>query len=317
MAYLAPAQAFDMPPDPTARLVAEQRVAAGSLALPVGPFQDGAMAVRSIEGAVTDRAYRIEAPGQTTLDLLDPLRKALEAQGYATVYACEAAECGGFDFRFRLALIAEPDMHVDLADYRYLAAEKAGAGGPDVVMVVVSRTALAGFVQVTTVGPKGAAAPGTPVPAVADPLAAAVPVPVLPVPDVDAPPLGTGDLDRMFRERGSVVLEDVVFASGASVLEDGAIASLAQLALWLEANPGLRVLVVGHTDASGTLDPNIALGQKRAEAVRQRLIESEGVAGDRITAAGAGFVAPRAGNLTEDGRRRNRRVEIVLLPADG
>jgi outer membrane protein OmpA-like peptidoglycan-associated protein len=73
------------------------------------------------------------------------------------------------------------------------------------------------------------------------------------------------------------------------------------------------VVLVGHTDASGGLAANVALGAKRADAIRARLVAS-GVPTAQVSAEGAGYLAPRASNLTDEGRRLNRRVEVVLVP---
>ena len=84
----------------------------------------------------------------------------------------------------------------------------------------------------------------------------------------------------------------------------------------LKAEPDLRVALVGHTDAVGSLDANTALSRRRAEAVRDRLVQSYDVAPGRVEAQGAGYLAPRASNLTEAGREQNRRVEVVVLSAE-
>lgn len=70
---------------------------------------------------------------------------------------------------------------------------------------------------------------------------------------------------------------------------------------------------VGDTDNSGGLEANIALSKKRAQAVpRQALLQAQGVQDAQVTSEGVGPLAPRATNLTEEGRRKNRRVEAVL-----
>ena len=71
--------------------------------------------------------------------------------------------------------------------------------------------------------------------------------------------------------------------------------------------------LVGHTDDTGALQANVAVSTRRAEAVRARLIETYGVAANRIEAQGAGYMAPITSNATPEGRDINRRVEAVLL----
>jgi OOP family OmpA-OmpF porin len=121
-----------------------------------------------------------------------------------------------------------------------------------------------------------------------------------------------GSLGERLEAGGFVVLEDLVFESGSSRLEEGDFDSLSALAAYLKANPGRTVTLVGHTDASGSLSGNTALSRNRALSVRERLLTTYGVPASQVTAEGAGFLAPRDTNLTEEGRARNRRVEVIL-----
>jgi OOP family OmpA-OmpF porin len=69
--------------------------------------------------------------------------------------------------------------------------------------------------------------------------------------------------------------------------------------------------VVGNTDNVGTLDANMKLSQGRAEAVVASLTTTHGIAATRLKACGIGPLAPVAANEAEDGRAKNRRVELV------
>ena len=111
---------------------------------------------------------------------------------------------------------------------------------------------------------------------------------------------------------GAVALDDLAFEPGSSRLGPGDFASLAELADFLRASPERRVVLVGHTDASGSLAANTALSRARATAVRDRLIADFAVPAGQVSAEGAGYLAPRDTNLTEEGRARNRRVEVIL-----
>ena len=88
------------------------------------------------------------------------------------------------------------------------------------------------------------------------------------------------------------------------------------ISAFLQENPTIRIAVVGHTDSVGALNANIALSKKRARAVRDRLTGRHDIAANRIEAEGMGYLAPIASNLTEEGRRANRRVEIILLSGE-
>ena len=116
--------------------------------------------------------------------------------------------------------------------------------------------------------------------------------------------------------RGTVVTlsGSVLFASGESELLPAAQARLSQVARALtQKAKGASVVVEGHTDTQGSQEFNLDLSQRRAEAVKQFLVQ-QGVPGDRIEAKGLGFSQPVAPNKTAEGRANNRRVEIVLEP---
>ena len=76
------------------------------------------------------------------------------------------------------------------------------------------------------------------------------------------------------------------------------------------------MVLVGHTDAQGSLEANINLSRIRARAVRQFLISELDVSPGQVSAEGIGFLAPRSTNSTEDGRQSNRRVEVVIATLD-
>ena len=74
--------------------------------------------------------------------------------------------------------------------------------------------------------------------------------------------------------------------------------------------------LVGHTDASGGLDVNIAVSRQRAQSVRQRLIDRYDIPARQVDAQGVGYLSPRASNLTEAGRQKNRRVEVMMTSTE-
>ena len=277
----------------------DKQEAFSSYALPIGPFGNGAMKTSLLEGAVSQTAWSMQAKDLTTLQIFAPLRDQLTQAGFSILYQCETAACGGFDFRFGADIAAEPAMHIDLGDFRYLAATRMGPKGPEHIAVIVSRSSTLGFVQITQIGKVPAKAQ-----TVAKPAVEAAETPILNT----VTPLEDGLV-----KQGSVALDDLIFASGAADLAPGEYASLDALAGYLRANPTSKVALVGHTDASGGLDGNIALSRARAASVRARLLEDYAIPADQITSEGVGYLAPRDGNLTDQGRTRNRRVEVMLL----
>lgn len=282
---------------PAAVRTAEDQNEMGSYVLPVGPWQNGRAETIRAEGEVTRTAWRVPGADTSTMALLATLRDQLGTEGFEILFECDTDACGGFDFRYGLDVLPEPEMHVDLGDFRYLCARRIGGPTPDYVALLVSRSSAAGFVQMTRVG----AALSAPLPIAAarfDP-AAAKP--------------STESLSDQLVATGKVVLADLLFESGSTDLGEGEFASLAALADFLTANPDKTLALVGHTDAEGSLAANVALSRKRAESVKARLVSDFAVNPAQLTADGVGFLSPVASNLTPEGRTRNRRVEALIV----
>jgi len=110
---------------------------------------------------------------------------------------------------------------------------------------------------------------------------------------------------------GHVEVPGIFFDTGKSELKPESDAAVAEIAKLLKADPALKVYVVGHTDSVASLDLNVKLSQARAEAVVQALVTKQGIAADRLIGRGVGPLAPVASNTAEEGRARNRRVELV------
>lgn len=270
---------------------AERQEVLGSYRLPIGPFADGKVATKLTEGRLEQKVWQLQSPGTTTLQLIAPLRQQLTEAGFRILFECETAACGGFDFRYGIEVLPEPDMHVDLGDFRFLSAERAGTA-PEYLSLMISRSATLSFVQMTRVG----GAEPTPLKVTAS--------------AVTTVPAAT--LAETIEAGGAVVLEGLIFGAGSADLAAGDLPSLTALAAYMKAHPDRAITLVGHTDAAGSLGPNVALSKERAQAVRQRLIEVYGIPAGQIGAEGVGYLAPRFSNLTEEGRARNRRVEAML-----
>jgi OOP family OmpA-OmpF porin len=99
-------------------------------------------------------------------------------------------------------------------------------------------------------------------------------------------------------------------AANADALKAG----LREVAKLLQANPSMKVWVVGHTDNAGSAETNVTLSNARAVAVIRMLTQQMGVDARRLAPHGAGPYAPVATNKTDEGRARNRRVELVEQP---
>ncbi|MBI1418756.1 MAG: OmpA family protein [Limimaricola sp.] len=296
------ADALKMPA--TASLQAQRVTPSDSYDMPVGPWMAGTIPTVTLRGAVSRQAWRIAAPGLTTEQVIAPLRAQLQAKGYEVVFECRDDACGGFDFRFGTEVLAAPAMQVDFMNYRFLAARR--TDDPEqAVSVIASTTAREAYVQIVTVGAAADTAATAAAPATDS--GAAPPVPV------GVPASAPTDLATRLEREGHVVLAGLSFDAGAASLGPGQFPVLQELADYLVAHPGRDVVLVGHTDASGSLTANVALSQKRAAAVMARLVSDYGVSPGQLDAQGVGYLAPLASNLTQAGRDANRRVEAVLI----
>jgi outer membrane protein OmpA-like peptidoglycan-associated protein len=111
----------------------------------------------------------------------------------------------------------------------------------------------------------------------------------------------------------AMVLENVTFSTGSARLQQGAYVELDSIAKVLIANPGLRVEIGGHTDASQSSADDMHLSTLRAEAVRNYLV-ARGVPFQQVVATGYGSTMPRTADTTPRGRAANRRIELRPLP---
>jgi OmpA-OmpF porin, OOP family len=110
---------------------------------------------------------------------------------------------------------------------------------------------------------------------------------------------------------GHAAVYGINFDTGKSTIKSESTKVIGEIAKLLNADSGLKLNVVGHTDNVGGMDSNVRLSQDRAEAILQALVHSHGIAPVRLRAYGCGQFAPVASNDTEDGRAKNRRVELV------
>jgi outer membrane protein OmpA-like peptidoglycan-associated protein len=110
---------------------------------------------------------------------------------------------------------------------------------------------------------------------------------------------------------GRVALYGILFDYDSDVIKPESRPALDEIGKLLTDDPTLSLYVVGHTDNQGSYDYNKELSQRRATAVVADLVNTYGVEQTRLIPVGISFLAPVATNRTEEGRARNRRVELV------
>ena len=110
---------------------------------------------------------------------------------------------------------------------------------------------------------------------------------------------------------GRVVIYGIYFDTGKADVKPESEPVLKEMVKLLQQNSELKLYIVGHTDNVGDLTHNMKLSQNRADAVVKTLVSKYGVDTKQLKAYGVGFLAPVASNKTEEGRAKNRRVELV------
>ncbi|AXF22839.1 flagellar motor protein MotB [Burkholderia pyrrocinia] len=108
-----------------------------------------------------------------------------------------------------------------------------------------------------------------------------------------------------------------LFDSGRAQLKPGSNRAMVGALEMIKSHPDKRILIAGHTDDVGKPDSNLKLSTARAEAVRDWLVDASGIPATQFAIQGYGMTRPIASNDTPDGRARNRRVEITLVPDTG
>ena len=123
----------------------------------------------------------------------------------------------------------------------------------------------------------------------------------------------SSEMAKQIASTGSVNLYGIYFDTDKTDIKPQSKPTLDEVGKLLAGDAGLKLKVVGHTDNIGTSEYNNSLSLRRARAVAGALVHDYNIAAERLTAIGAGFTQPVASNDTEDGRAKNRRVELVKI----
>jgi outer membrane protein OmpA-like peptidoglycan-associated protein len=117
-------------------------------------------------------------------------------------------------------------------------------------------------------------------------------------------------LAEQLASSGSVALEGITFDTGKSAIRPESKSVLDEIGALLKNDAALALEIQGHTDNAGSPTANLTLSQQRAGAVKAYLVSAHFIDAARLTTAGFGDTRPVADNATEDGRAKNRRVEL-------
>jgi len=266
--------------------------------------QKGKPVLIPVEGKISNRLY-LAPDDSSPLEIYRNYRHALEAAGFQTLYACETAACeqanvqqlvenfprkahwNGYD-----NAVLGTFNSANQPGFHYYSGQRKGPSGVTYVSIgIVSGFPNSGimsrkrqFVQII------------------EPAATQ-----LGNVEVDAAAITTG-----LKRDGKMALYGIEFDTNKAVLRSDSASQLAQMANVLKATPAMKVFIVGHTDNQGEFAANSTLSQKRAEAVCAALASTYGIASTRLVARGVANLAPVSTNESDEGRAKNRRVEMVV-----
>lgn len=119
------------------------------------------------------------------------------------------------------------------------------------------------------------------------------------------------EMESNIARNGKVALYGILFDHDKSDIKPDSKPALEEIAKLMKLSPEIKFLVVGHTDNQGDLEYNLLLSERRAKAVTKTLSMEYGIATSRLSAHGVGMLAPVASNDSEEGKAKNRRVELV------
>jgi outer membrane protein OmpA-like peptidoglycan-associated protein len=123
--------------------------------------------------------------------------------------------------------------------------------------------------------------------------------------------LNADDMKQAIHDSGKVAVYGPYFDTDKDAVKSESQPTLAEIVKLLKSEPALRLHLVGHTDNQGKSDYNLDLSRRRAASVVAELTSKYGIPATRLDAFGCGIYSPVASNEAEEGRAKNRRVELV------
>ena len=124
---------------------------------------------------------------------------------------------------------------------------------------------------------------------------------------------GGKDLYKALSESGRVTTEGIFFDTNSDKIRSESAPALKEIGDMLAQHPELKIRIEGHTDNVGNADANLTLSEKRALAVKAYLVNNLSVDASRLSSKGFGASKPVADNTSDEGRQKNRRVELVKM----
>lgn len=248
---------------------------------------------QDLEGKITTIDYWVPKH-RSTLEVMRNYEIALRDLGFEELFACKNEECGGRNGRpFNLTVVPYCCGFGDeYADQRFYAGRLKRAEGDVYVSLYIVKATSVGGPTKNRVNTRLVV--------------------------IETRPMAVGmkvvtaeEMRTAIEREGRVAIHSILFAFDSDAIQPDSRPALDEIGKLLRGQPSLQVLIVGHTDNQGTLEYNLDLSRRRATSVAKDLAASYGIDPSRLSGHGVGFLAPIAPNTSEEGRARNRRVELV------
>lgn len=263
-------------------------------ALGVAPVKAGELETKALEGKITTIIYSLDKK-LSTFQIYKNYESVLKKHGFKKIFSCTNKNCGSY---FPLKLIKDTNSEftyntVDIynmgptADFRYLSGRFEKKGKPVYVSLLISKNKYSKQVYV------------------------AQEVIELTEMEMDQISIDLKSLEQAIEQTGKVTLHGINFEHNSAKLTADSSRTVDILATYLKQNSSFSYFVVGHTDSNGEYAFNLKLSKARAETIKKSL-KSKGVKDKNLFAVGVAQVSPVASNNDEQGRAKNRRVELVL-----
>jgi hypothetical protein len=233
--------------------------------------------IERIEGTVTRISY-LNPPGRSAFEIYKNYEEALKKAGFQTLWTCAAGECGQTMHWNTLNGLTGSGA---IADIRYLTVRGKVNGQPVTVAMASGTT----HTRIHIIEGRKM--------------------------DSGLVTASAAELAEGIDRDGHIPVYTIYFDTGKATLKPESTPSLEQIAKLMQTRASLKLIVVGHTDNSGSMELNMRLSADRAASVMAALTGTFKIEASRLRAHGAGPLAPVASNRTEDGKAKNRRVELV------
>jgi OmpA-OmpF porin, OOP family len=280
---------------------------------PFRPAEQKFTATVVAQGRITRSIY-IAPPGRSALEVTANFTEALTMKGFEPVFSCTREGCGksfemlkyrwdkpqthvlGKDYEHVRVLTIKDNLFTNLSDIRYSLYKKSVPEGTSYVALYAAvHNGNSNVYQRTLASRAGILVE------IVEPRAMERRMMVV----------SAAEITGKIATEGKAAFYGILFDFDKAEIKVESEPQLAEMAKFLQMNPSLRVFIIGHTDNMGTLEYNMKLSERRADAVVKSLAGKYRIDPKRMTPRGLASLAPVASNRTDEGRGKNRRVEMV------